>query len=217
MNSPTGNSFPPLYMPEVGEFVNARYIHYRVWIGDVPWRSKTAFSNDHHLGRILATDVAPPQTVDSLKRCITRVEGIVNSTDCDLFTDLSSDKPMSEGRISILGNDSLGSTPGRAMALVYSSSTQEIIPSETASIVEPMRGFSRTAVAKQDYKSSKKRFLSLRKGEILSTDGVARRVFLFGSGASGGHRGAGQLPTVYKARNAAGKRGLVMQNAVELQ
>jgi hypothetical protein len=104
-------------------------VYYRVYIEDEAIDSrKPAYLDDKTLGRILATSVAPPHTVKSLKRCISKVEGIDSFSKCELFLDLTSNSPLDEGPVSILSEQSIGSKPEKAIALVFSTPTEEVAP-----------------------------------------------------------------------------------------
>jgi hypothetical protein len=182
-------------------------VYYRMFVEDEPIQSrKPVNAFDQTLGHILATSVTPPHTVDSLKRCITKAEGIKNFVKCDLFVDLTSEVPMGKGRISILANDRPGSTPERAMALVYSVSapSQEVViaPNISAPMPDFDSRFNKKIVAVQDCSKHKKhilgvlldcfhadnssvncKFLNFKKNEILATDGTSRReMFTRGGG-----------------------------------
>ena len=83
--------------------------------------SKAAFDEKEPcLGRIRADSVAPPHTVASLKRRISRVEQNPALANANLFADISSDVPLKEGHISILGADCPGLSPDEPMAIVQS-------------------------------------------------------------------------------------------------
>ena len=83
--------------------------------------SKVAFDPEQpSLGRIRADSVAPPCSLTSIKRCISRVEGNPALAYADFFADTSSDTPLKEGRrrISILRTDAPGLSPNEPMAIV---------------------------------------------------------------------------------------------------
>ena len=92
--------------------------------------SKVAFDEEEPcLGRIRADSVAPPHTVASLKRRISRVEQTPALVNADLFEDISSDDPLEEGHVSILGADCPGLSPDVPMAIVQTTIVQVESPS----------------------------------------------------------------------------------------
>jgi len=104
-----------------------RYLYYRVYTEDGAIPSNAPLdAGDPYLARILAKSVAPPHTVSSLKRCLSKVESIVNHRKTSLFLSTSSQTPMDDGhRLSLLNGSGPGSTPQEPMALVVKSSESE--------------------------------------------------------------------------------------------
>ena len=83
--------------------------------------SKVAIDPDKpSLGRIRADYIAPPLSLNSIKRCISRVEGNPAFSYVDLFADTTYDTPLKDGRISILRTDGpvLPVNPNGRMAIV---------------------------------------------------------------------------------------------------
>jgi hypothetical protein len=71
------------------------------------------------LGHVDANLIAPPHTVESIKRCISKVENITDHTGTLLFASLSNATPMDgEERVAVLTGTGLGSTPAQPLALV---------------------------------------------------------------------------------------------------
>ena len=70
------------------------------------------------LGRIRIDSVAPPHSLASIKRCISRVERNPALVRADLFADTLSDTPLKEGHISILSTDGPGLSPNEPLAIV---------------------------------------------------------------------------------------------------
>ena len=102
-------------------------VYYRVYTEDGAIPSKTPLNaGDPYLARILAKSVAPPHTVSSLKRCLSKVESIVNHRQTSLYLSTSSQTPMDDGhRLSLLNGSGPGSIPQEPMALVVKSSESE--------------------------------------------------------------------------------------------
>jgi hypothetical protein len=70
------------------------------------------------LGRIRADSIAPPHTLSSILRHISRVETTPALASSHLFADISSDSPLTEGYISTLHSEGLGLTPDTPVAIV---------------------------------------------------------------------------------------------------
>jgi hypothetical protein len=94
-------------------------VYYLLYADDCGVPSKVAFDEEvTYLGRIQCDSVAPPHTLASIKRHISRVEETPELANADLFADISSDAPLKEGNISILGTDVPGLSPHDPMAVV---------------------------------------------------------------------------------------------------
>ena len=70
------------------------------------------------LGRIRVDSVAPPRSLTSIKRCISRVERNPVLAYADLFANRSSSTPLQETHISILRIDGPGRSPNEPLAIV---------------------------------------------------------------------------------------------------
>ena len=94
-------------------------MYYQLYSDSYEIPSKVAFDPEEpSLGRIRADSVAPPHSPASIKRCISRVEGIPSLAQADLFADISCDIPMNEDHISTLQTDGPGLSPNEPMAIV---------------------------------------------------------------------------------------------------
>ena len=94
-------------------------MYYLLYANNSEIPSKVAFDPEEpSLGRVRADSVAPPHSLASIKRHISRVEEAPSFAKADLFEDISSDAPMEEYRISILGTDGPGLSPANPMAIV---------------------------------------------------------------------------------------------------
>ena len=94
-------------------------MYYLLYANNSDTTSKAAFDPDQpSLGRIRADSVAPPHSLASIKQHISRVEENPALASADLLADLSSDAPMEEGRIPILGSDGPGLSPDNPMCIV---------------------------------------------------------------------------------------------------
>ena len=106
------SSFLPIRLLEV---------YYRVFFEDgaVP-TLHSATPDDPFLRRALATSIAPPHNLDSLKRCLAKHEDIDHRRQSfSLFLTRSSSSPMDNtSEIDILKPSGTGSTPQEALALV---------------------------------------------------------------------------------------------------
>jgi hypothetical protein len=95
-------------------------VYYVVYADDYAMPSKVAFDpGEPSLGRIRIDSVAPPHTLTSIKRCISRVErNRALACSANLFVDTSCDTPLEEGQISLLRTDRPGLSPNEPMAIV---------------------------------------------------------------------------------------------------
>jgi hypothetical protein len=102
-------------------------VYYRVYTEDGAIPSKAPINTeDPYLARIAAKSVAPPHRVSSLKRCMSKVENIVNYRNSSLFLSISSHTLMDDGhRLSLLNRSGPGPTPQEPMALVVKLSESE--------------------------------------------------------------------------------------------
>ena len=84
-------------------------MYYQVFADRSDVRSKVAFDEElPSLGRIRCDSIAPPHTPASIKRRISRVEETPELVDANLLETISSDSPLKEAHISILGTDDQG-------------------------------------------------------------------------------------------------------------
>ena len=105
-------------------------MYYLLYANNSDTTSKAAFDPDQpSLGRIRANSVAPPHSLASIKQHISRVEENPALASADLLADLSSDAPMEEGRIPILGTDGPGLSPDNPMCIVQKPIVQVENPS----------------------------------------------------------------------------------------
>ena len=96
-------------------------MYYQLYADSNEMPSKVAIDPDKpSLGRIRADYIAPPLSLNSIKRCISRVEGNPAFSYIDLFADTTYDTPLKDGRISILRTDGpvLPVNPNGRMAIV---------------------------------------------------------------------------------------------------
>ena len=110
-------------------------MYYQLYADDYEIPSKVSiYPEEPSLGRIRADCVAPPQSLTSIKRCISRVERIPALVNADLFSDTSCDSPLTEGHISILRTDGPGLSPNEPMAIVQGG--EVIVKNPLAVLVE---------------------------------------------------------------------------------
>ena len=94
-------------------------MYYQLYADNSEIPSKVAFDPEEpSLGRIRADSVAQPHSLASIKRRISIVEENPELVLADFFADISSDAPLKEGCISILGTDGPGLSPNEPMAIV---------------------------------------------------------------------------------------------------
>ena len=94
-------------------------VYYRLYADDYEVPSKVAVDPmKPSLGRIRTDSVAPPHSLTSIKRCISKVERTPAFAHADIFASISCDTPLEEGQISILFTDGLGMSPNEPMAIV---------------------------------------------------------------------------------------------------
>ena len=84
--------------------------------------SKVAFlPGDPSIGRIRGDSVAPPHTLASIKRRISRIEETPALANADFF---AGDDPLKDGYISILGTDGPGLSKDKPIAIVQTPIVQ---------------------------------------------------------------------------------------------
>ena len=109
-------------------------VYYRIYAEDGAIPSKTPVApGNPFLGRIKARSVAPPHTVQTVKRSIAKVENIKDSTSTSLFLTPYSQSPMGDtDKVAILSRTGLGSMAQDPLALVakMSDSERSILESE---------------------------------------------------------------------------------------
>ena len=99
-----------------------REVYYLLYDEDYEIPSKVAIDPEEpSLGRIRADYVAPPHSAASIKRCISRVEGIPALAHANLFADISCDTPLKETHILFNRTDGPGLSPNDPMAIVQMS------------------------------------------------------------------------------------------------
>ncbi|EDR08950.1 uncharacterized protein LACBIDRAFT_326590 [Laccaria bicolor S238N-H82] len=175
----------------VGDQVQTRFVHYRVYDESGEVTSKTSFDKDDtSLGRINILSVSPPHTVASLKACIAKAEGM---TDHDLQTfedDMGEIIMKDDDTITIITDVYPGILQDAPIAIVFGSKKatrvdraftkriQIIYPSGTWASPDP-------------------KWHSMKDKEILQTDGALRS----------------ELYTYkcYMAINSEGKKALVAE------
>jgi hypothetical protein len=105
-------------------------VYYVLYADDYTMPSKVAFDPEEpFIGRIRADSVAPPHSLISIKRCISRVERNPGLAHADVFADISCDSPLKEGRISLRRTDSPGLSPNEPMAIVLRGNGPVALPS----------------------------------------------------------------------------------------
>ena len=94
-------------------------VYYLLYANSYEIPPKVAFDvEEPFLGRIPVDSVAPPYSLTSIKRCISRVEGNPEFAFANVFANTSSDTPLREGHISLLRTDGPGQSPDEPMAIV---------------------------------------------------------------------------------------------------
>ena len=106
-------------------------VYYLLYADEYEMPSKAAFDPEEpSLGRIRADYIAPPHSLASIKRLISRVERTPALAHANLFADISCDAPLKEGYVSILrANNSPGLSPNIPMAIVQKPIVQAKNPS----------------------------------------------------------------------------------------
>ena len=102
-------------------------VYYRIYAEDGAIPSKTfATPGNPFLGRITARYVPPPHIVQTVKRCIAKVENIKDYTSTNLFLTPYSQSAMGDANeVTILNRTGPGSTPQEPLALVAKMSDAE--------------------------------------------------------------------------------------------
>ena len=99
---------------------NILKVYYLLYVDDYEMPSKVGIDPEEpSLGRIQIDSISPPQSPATIKACISRVEKIPELAYANLFSDLSSNYPLKEGYISVLGSsDCPGLSPKKPMVIV---------------------------------------------------------------------------------------------------
>lgn len=102
-------------------------VYYRIYAEDGAIPSNQSFDNtDPYLGRIKATRVAPPHTVLSVKRRLSKIDGIPDHQLTDLFLTISSQAAMdSSEKVTLLKEPGFGWSRSEPVALVAKLSNEE--------------------------------------------------------------------------------------------
>ena len=124
-------------------------VYYLLYVDEYEISSKVAFDLEvPSLGRIRADSVAPPHSLASIKRCISRVERTPALAGADLFADISCNTPLKKVDISTLrtdGPDGPGLSPNDPMAIVQKvqsiSDGRYVIKNRAADIFWCTRGY----------------------------------------------------------------------------
>jgi len=194
-----------LLLPQGGPSpFKTRYLYYRLYRNYAAVRSKQpADSNNPSVGRISVDSVAPPHTAASIIRCISKIEGLDNSKQLQLFTSISSTSPIGEGHVSILTSNSPGSTPEDPMAFVELQ-TPAAIPTPYPTFTKRMR-----VIHQWPYPSGNPDWLMTPVGEIIRiTNDEPQNQSYVSNGKSF------QCPA-YEAVDDAGKKGFVCGSFVQ--
>jgi hypothetical protein len=97
-------------------------VYYQLYAKDGEIPSKVAIvPEEPSLGRIRADSVAPPHTVSSIRRRISKVEGKPLFTSAKLFADRWCETPMKETHVPIIYGKCPGLSRDQPMALVSDS------------------------------------------------------------------------------------------------
>jgi hypothetical protein len=89
-------------------------VYYQVFADNEVVASKCSFSKDDpYTGRIIASHIAPPRTVKSIKKVLCKREGIPNGAGVDLVASAINDELVvsDEDRLPITTGDGPGSDP----------------------------------------------------------------------------------------------------------
>ena len=100
-----------------------RVVYYRFYnkSGAIPSK-QSADSTDPAVGRINGDFVPPPLTAASVKRCLSKLEGLDDWKGSQLFSDITSKSPIGDGQyIATRGGGHVGSTPENPILFVESA------------------------------------------------------------------------------------------------
>jgi len=183
----SGNNADRLSKHPIGP--EPQYLYYRLYTEDGEAEAKNPINPEGDdctsLARINYNLVPPPHTLNSTIRCISHVEGFLYCGWHQLFLDSTSESAMTDRDVLTLESGSPGSLPERPHMFVRSAGmTRRLIPGYTAD---------RSSMG------------LLPVGIGMYTDGVVRREIL---------PNESNYSDVYRARDAAGKHGLVLKSDV---
>ena len=161
-------------------------VYYRIYddVGEIT--SKTHFDKDDtSLGRVDVLSIAPPRTVSCLKSRLLKAEESLGD-DVQLFKEMGSDSPMDNtDLLTLFGDDYLGSTEDRPMAIVCKKTPVITSPPKPpasskkikARITESQCIALRIAILMMKlfagYKHYPTNWLPLSTGEVFITNGIA--------------------------------------------
>lgn len=186
----------PLKVPHVQSSPN--YVYYRLYSTKEEIPSKMAFKKgDSSMGRFDPLAIAPPHTVASVKACLLKMEGIssLSSATSQLFAVLNSEAPMRDKtRLRFLKHPYPGCAGDNPMAFVVDAPQEYRVKSKY----------------KCDRSTADPSWLSIAKGEVLTTNGIIT------PRAYRPNKSSGKVYDAYDAVNSSGMKGFVPVTEVEL-
>ncbi|KAJ7652971.1 hypothetical protein B0H17DRAFT_1214790 [Mycena rosella] len=161
-----------------------RWLYYRLYTrgGEAP-STLSLDAAEPGLGRVKRDFIAPPRNASTIRRRIAKIEGTASYAFADLFTDMSADRAhVSDGFVA----DTCGATENDPVLIVQ--------PERRAGLYNrPL--FILSQYQSLRYSSWNQVWLSPAKGEIVYTDGIKDKSYLY---------------VVYTAIDRNGRKGLVI-------
>ncbi|KAJ7070460.1 hypothetical protein B0H15DRAFT_917920 [Mycena belliarum] len=173
-----------------------QYVYYRLHTQSGEAASVRAFDrSEPAVGRIDKMEIAPPNDVLSVRRCIARAEGQPIYRFGHLYGDPTETQPWADKTLlTDDGWDFPGSTATSPLLLV--------IPERRPGLLNrPLKVLEEQRKAHTAFWSSELMWLAAAPGDVVLTDGVPRIE---------NHRALGAMVTGYMAVDAEGRRGLIM-------
>jgi hypothetical protein len=130
-------------------------VYYYLFINDKPRRSKTGLFRDandvdEHLGRISATLIPAPHTINKLVKYICEKEDVDGSATCEVCVSWTDTVEQNDDPVRFMDEDCNGSTISKAFNIMISYTTSETTSTGLHHVAEVELPFGEQIQAKKD-------------------------------------------------------------------